>query len=191
VTGNFLSELASCPGKRSDRLVNEPDIRRIRNMGFQGDRIDPDPPGLDGLRLDQMTNQFLVESDDPFFTEPLVELDECRGVRNLIHQAQSAEVSPRKPLADLSLHFFITETPTELQVHHPEVDIDCCARPTNGRIKNGLERLKKFTFRKKLVDMLQFLIQPKQLRIDEAFAEAQLAIRLSSHMNVLQRLFCY
>jgi hypothetical protein len=171
--------------------MNESDIRRVGDMRFQGRRINSNPPRLDRLGFDQVTSQLFVERGDPFFTEPLVELDECRGVRYRVHQAQPAEVPSGEPFADLSLHFLVTEAPAELQVHHPEVDIDRRTGAAHGRIKHGLERPKKLTFGQKFIDMLQLLIQLEQLGIEEAFAEAQLAIRLTSHMNVLQRLFCY
>lgn len=125
----------------------ESDIRRVGDMRFHGRRIDSNPPRLDRLGFDHVTNQLFVERGDPFFTEPLVELDECRGVRHRVNQAQSAEVPPGEPLADRSLHFLVTEAPAKPRVHHPEVDIDCRPGAAHGRIERRLERSKELTLR--------------------------------------------
>jgi len=54
--------------------------------------------------------------------------------------------------------------------------------------RSGIPTLDEIAFGQKLIDILQLLIQLEQLKFEEAFSKAQLAILLTPQINVLQRL---
>jgi hypothetical protein len=84
------------------------------------------------------------------------------------------EITPRKPLADFPLHFFVAQTPAKLQIHHPEINPYRSARTTQALIEDLLERFNQVGLTEKLIDFPKLLVQFIQRGIDKAVAKTEL-----------------
>src|SRR5262245_29073053 len=174
VAGDLSSQSGCRSGKRLDRLMNDSHIVRIADMSLKGSRVDPYPPRLDRSSLQQLLDQMFIQSAYPIFTKSLIELNQGRRIRDLIHQGKMAEIPPRQPLPDFSLHFFVAQPPAKLQVHHPKVDPYRSAWTAQTWIEGLFKRFQHSHIGQKLIDLLQFFVQLIERRVDKTVTKTHL-----------------
>src|SRR6266576_844231 len=71
----LLAQRASRAGERLDRLMQDPDVTGIGDVGFQGRRIDANTARLDRASPNQRFNEQAVELGHPLLAESLVEFN--------------------------------------------------------------------------------------------------------------------
>src|SRR5690348_9627018 len=77
-------------------------------------------------------------------------------------------------LSHFPLHFLVTQTPAELQVHHAQVDPYRRCRPTQTRIERLFKRFQQLRIRQKLIDLLQFFVQFVKRSVDKTITKTHL-----------------
>src|SRR4030095_3411920 len=170
----LFAQRAGRAGERPHRLMQDPDVTGISDVGFQSRRIDANAAWLDRASLNQRFNEMTVELGHSLLAESVVEFNQRGGIGDCIHQRQMAEVAPRQPFSYLGLDFFVAQPPAKLQIHHAQIDPDRCAGAAHAIIEDFFEGLEQNRIRQKLVDFPKFLIQLVQRGVDKAVAKTHL-----------------
>ena len=177
---NLLPQRTCPTAKRSHRLVQDPDIGGIGDMGFQGRRVDANPPRFNRSMLDQMTDQLLVKIGNPLLAEPLVELDQRGGSGT--YPSKTNGRNGHAAASQLDLNLLVPQSPAELKIHHPKVNPRGRPGSTHTLVEDFFKRLEQRPLAQKLVDFLELLVQLIQTRIDEAVTKTHLLRYCSAHV---------